>query len=106
MTHEEFLQYVAALQQSPLQQQYLQQYYAQQPAQRPAQLPAQRYYLQPAQRSQYYVQQAPPAQTTTVYLPADAFPGMTCQVQAGDGHLVSFEVPAGCGPGSAVQVSY
>mmetsp|Transcript_119570 Transcript_119570/g.320952 ORF Transcript_119570/g.320952 Transcript_119570/m.320952 type:complete len:106 (+) Transcript_119570:145-462(+) len=105
MTHDEFLQYVAALQQSPLQQQYLQQYYAQQPAQRPAQLPAQRYYLQPAQRSQYYVQQAPPAQTTTVYLPADAFPGMTCQVQAG-GRLVSFEVPAGCGPGSAVQVSY
>ncbi|CAK0810481.1 unnamed protein product [Prorocentrum cordatum] len=104
MTHDEFLQYVAALQQSPLQQQYLQQYYAQQPAQLPAQLPAQQYHVQPAQHLQYYVQQAP-AQTTMVYLPADAFPGMTCQVQAG-GRLVSFEVPAGCGPGSAVQVSY
>jgi len=81
-------QYAAALQQAALQQYYLQLCCS-----------------QPAQYAQSFSQQAAPAQTTVV-LPADAFPGRTYQVQAGDGRLVSFQVPAGCGPGSAVQVSY
>mmetsp|Transcript_28782 Transcript_28782/g.76822 ORF Transcript_28782/g.76822 Transcript_28782/m.76822 type:complete len:90 (-) Transcript_28782:323-592(-) len=81
-------QYAAALQQAALQQYYLQLCCS-----------------QPAQYAQSFSQQAAPAQTTVV-LPADAFPGKTFQVQAPDGRLVSFQVPAGCGPGSAVQVSY
>jgi len=58
------------------------------------------------QRQAQHVQYTHPAQTLTVSLPADAFPGKTYQVQAPDGRLVSFQVPAGCGPGSSVQVSY
>mmetsp|Transcript_4906 Transcript_4906/g.12940 ORF Transcript_4906/g.12940 Transcript_4906/m.12940 type:complete len:94 (+) Transcript_4906:134-415(+) len=86
---DSYQQYAVAPQSSPLQQLYVPQYY-----------------VAPVQYTQYYLQQAPPAQTTMVYLPAGAIPGMTYQVQAGDGRLVSFQVPAGCGPGSAVQVSY
>ena len=51
------------------------------------------------------MQQAPPAQTLAATLPADAFPGQTYQVQAGDGRLVNFQVPAGGGPGIRVQAA-
>jgi len=40
-----------------------------------------------------------------ITLPADAAPGVSYDFQAPDGRVLSFEVPAGYGPGMQIEVA-
>merc|ERR1712151_732510 len=84
-------------------------------AQQRAAQPQYQYGYQAPQQQQYYYQAAPqyaamqrPVQqplTVTLTLPADAVPGMSYEFQAPDGRMLSFQVPAGYGPGMPISVS-